>query len=93
MVIGGKGLHSNLSSELSPRDPLMDKDAALLREEYLGKEIDVIVRVKGTENPANPLSKPLAGETLDILDWMLTEGRLPIGVDDIRQYESVLEGE
>lgn len=60
MVIDTKVLHSHLSTENLPHDTLMDEDVALLREAYLGKEIDVIAWVKGMESPADPLTKPLA---------------------------------
>ena len=93
LVLDSKGLHTSFSTEREPRDPSVMSDVAILREAYVTGEIDVIAWVPGTENPADPLKKPHPGHTADILAFMLSEGRLPVNVDNRRHYAPALEEE
>ena len=88
-----KGLHTSFASERDPRDPSSIAEVAVLREAYLSGEIDVITWVPGTQNPANPLTKPHAGKTAAILEKFLTEGRLQVDVDDMRHYDPASDEE
>ena len=89
-MLDSKGLHTSFATERDPRDPSSIADVAVLREAYLSGEIDVIAWVPGTQNPADPLTKPHAGKTADILEKLLTEGRLQVDVDDMRHYGPAL---
>ena len=86
LVLDSKGLHTSFSAEPEPQDPSVISDVAILREAYFTGEIDIIAWMPGTENPADPLTKPHPGHTADILALMLSEGRLPADVDNPRHY-------
>ena len=47
----------------------------------------------GTKNPADPLKKPHPGHTADILELILSEGRLPVNVYNPLHYGPALEEE
>ena len=93
LVIDSKGLHTSFSTEREPRDPSILADVALLREAYFIGDIDVISWIPGTDNPADPLTKPHAGHSADVLQWMLSEGRLPVDIDNRRNTGPALEEE
>ena len=90
LLLESKSLHTSSATERDPRDPSSIADVAVLREAYLSGEIDGIAWVPGTQNPAGPLTKPHAGKTADILEKLLTEGRLQVDVDDMRHYGPAL---
>ena len=59
-------------------------DVHRLRLLHMSGDVDEIVWVPGTKNPADPLTKSLAGETAGILEEMLATGKLVHDVDDLR---------
>lgn len=93
LVVDSKGLHECLATEHTARDPSMAGDVHLLREYYAAKIIDELAWVPGKKNPADPLTKPHAGTTADLLHRMLVEGRLTVGVNNQRSYGSALQEE
>ena len=68
-------------------------DIAIIPEAYFTVEIDVVAWVPGTKHPADPLTKPHPGHTANIPALMLSEGRLPVSVDNRSHYGPELEQE
>ncbi len=90
LVVDSKGLHRCLSTQSTPRDRGMIADVHRLRSEYERGDIDDIVWVAGTENPADALTKLHAGETAEALEKMLVEDRLAVSVNNLREYGPAL---
>lgn len=93
LVVDSRGLHASFSTEHHPRDPSMLADVAFLRDTYFSGHVDVIAWVPGTSNPADPLTKPLAGKTAELLHSMLVHGRLLVNIDNLRHYGPALNEE
>ena len=55
--------------------------------------IDTVSWIAGKDNPADPLTKPLAGGTTAILEEILATGILPCDIDKMRDYGKVLREE
>ena len=86
-------MHKSFATARDTRDASSIADVEVLPEASISDEIDVITWVPGTHNPVDPLTKPHAGKKADILEKLLTEGRLQVDVDDIRHYGSALDEE
>ena len=73
-----------MATHSQPRDRAVTAEVHSLRLQHMYGDIDRIVWIPGTENPADPLTKPLAGGTTGILETMLSTGRLVHDVDNLR---------
>ncbi len=85
-VVDSEGLHRCLATQSQPRDSAMNEDVHRLRVDYESGAINDIVWIPGVCNPADALTKPMAGQGADALEKMLVTGRLPISIDDRGKY-------
>ena len=86
LVVDSRGLHRSSLTQSSPRDQSPHCDIHRLRLEYKSDIIDKMVCVPGTEHPVGALTKPHSSTTEDLLELMIVEGRLPLSIDDLRDY-------
>ncbi len=54
--------------------------------------IDVVSWIEGSKNPANPLTKPHAGDSTSILEEMLRSGLFAMRRDVLKHYGTALRG-
>ena len=93
LVIDSLGLHKTLSTQATPTDMSIATEVHALRMDYESGTVDYISWIEGKKSPADPLTKPLAGDTTGILEDMLSTGRLPCYVDVLRNYGTALQEE
>ena len=86
IVIDNLGLHRSLSTQSQPTDMGMAAEVHGLRLDYENGIIDTVSWIEGAQNPANSLTKPLAGETTGFLDSLVGDGKLPVDIDKLRHY-------
>ncbi len=55
------------------------------RKAYDDREIEKIVWIPGTTNPADALTKPLAGQSSAYYDVVMNEGIIPFDIDNEKQ--------
>lgn len=84
LAVDSKGLHRSLATHSQPRDRAVVAEVHRLRLHHMHGDVYRIVWVPGTQNPADPLTKPLAGQTTSILEEMLANGKLVHDVNDLR---------
>lgn len=66
-------------------------DVHSLRLDYESKLFDYVCRIQDNKNPADALTKTLAGETTAILEEMLCTGVLLSDVDNAKGYGDALK--
>ena len=93
IVFDSLGLHRTVSTQATPTDMGSAHDIHALRVDYESGLIDALSWVAGKMNPADPLTKPHAGETAGILTEMLATGRLPCDINVLRCYGKALQEE
>ena len=93
IVVDSLGLHRTVSTQATPTDMGSAHDIHALRVDYESGLIDAVSWVAGKMNPADPLTKPHAGETAGILTEMLATGRLPCDINVLRCYGKALQEE
>lgn len=93
IVVDSLGLHRTLSTQATPTDMGSAHDIHALRVDYESGVIDSVSWIAGKKNPADPLTKPHAGETAGILTEMLVSGRLPSDINVLRCYGKALDEE
>ena len=93
LAVDSKGLHRSLATHSQPRDRSMVVEVHRLRMHHMQGDVERVVWVPGVENPADPLTKPLAGGTTEILEQMITTGRLVHKVNDMRDIGIALREE
>ena len=93
LAVDSKALHRTLATHSQPRDRAMVVEVHRLRLHHMQGDLDKVVWIPGVQNPADPLTKPLAGGTTDILEEMLATGRLVFDVEDLRNIGVALREE
>ena len=93
LVIDILGLHKTLSTQATPTDMSIATEVNALRMDYESGTVDSISWIEGKRNTADPLTKPLAGDTTGILEDKLSTGRLQSDVDVLRGYGKALQEE
>jgi len=93
LIVDSDGLHKSLATQSTPRDMSMLADVHSLRLDYESKLIDSVCWIQGTKNPADALTKPLAGETTGILEEMMSTGTILTAIDNTKGYGGALKEE